>query len=71
MFTASPLVVSDAGTGFFDADRNEVRGAFMTHCRPNAVRPATAEEARAFFQHRLETRRELVAYYARPGYKGD
>lgn len=71
MFTASPLVTTDAGTGFLDAVHNEVRGAFYTHCRPTNVRPATAEEARAFFEHRRSLRKTLGDYYAAPGYKGD
>lgn len=71
MFTASPLVTSAQGTGFFDPDRNEVRGAFYTHCRPTNVRPATAAEARAFFDQRRALRKTLGDYYAAPGYKGD
>jgi hypothetical protein len=72
MFTASPLVVTEHGTGFLD-ERNELRKAFGTHVspRPVNVRPATAEEARAFFAHRLAVRRDLTAFYNRRGFQGD
>lgn len=76
MFIASPLVVTEHGTGFL-TEQGELRKTFGTHVSPApvAVRPATAEEARAFFEQRLAVRRELTAYYDRKtacgGYTGD
>lgn len=70
-FTASPLVVADQGAGFLDGTHNELRTAHVTHCRPTNVRPATAEEARAFFEHRRAVRRDLVAYYDSKTFTGD
>lgn len=72
MFTASPLVVTEHGTGFL-TQQGELRKSFGTHVSPapNHVRPATAEEARDFFRRRIATRRDLGAYYARATYTGD
>lgn len=72
MFTATPLVVTEHGTGFIDG-RGELRKAFGTHVSPapTQVRPATAAEARAFFESRLEIRRQLTAHYSKRGYQGD
>lgn len=76
MFIATPLVVTEHGTGFID-ERGDLRLPFGAHRSPAPVqvRPATAEEARAFFEQRMAVRRELSAYYDRKtacgGYTGD
>lgn len=72
MFIASPLVVTEHGTGFL-TEKGELRKTFGTHVSPAPaqVRPATASEAREFFEHRRALRRELSAHYDCKTFTGD
>ncbi len=65
----SPLVVTEHGTGFLCARTRELRKAFGVHVSPvpRDIRPATEDEARAFFTHRAGISADLSAFYARPG----
>lgn len=69
----SPIVATERGVGFLDRARGELRLPFGVHVSPALlfIRPATAEEAREFFETRMAVKRTMTAYYDRKTFTGD
>jgi hypothetical protein len=69
----SPLISTEYGVGFWDADKGELRlfDSVLVNISPVYAFAANANEVRIYFESRATRRAQLTAYYAAPGDKGD
>lgn len=73
LLSVSPLVSTEHGVGWWDGVRRELRLVFGVHVSPvpQQMRPATEMEVRLFYSIRHQTKKNLLAYYAKRTLTGD
>lgn len=69
----SPLISTEFGVGFWDAEKNELRLSDGVLISPRIVFgfAASDSETRSYYETRAHRRATLCKYYAAPGDKGD